>query len=454
MTERSGIKDLSIIYVNVFLYAMCYQFQRPIEPYMVERLKLNGSSISEYARLQSFFQVMQTAGSLIFGILIDRFGFKNGFLLSFGASGLSYFLLANATSISLLYLSKIPTIFQSGFLCAQVAATHITLDGTQRIQALGRLTTSYTLGVIVGPAVGGWLGASGDYYAGAKLAVLGSILSIILTFFMEDNGHSRPSPTKLVTTLDKIETSTSANLNPAFSISHILNIIYSVKTLLATKLITGFANSMSSSAFPIILKDTFKLNEFHSGLCMSILSFGNAAFNGLMLGPIIQYFQQNSYQIIFIALLGMFILYTLQSFSNALINSTFISTVTASFQSLALPFYPSFSPSLEFFTFFSACIFQGFCQYLLATTVTSEATSRVADDERGMLLGLEHSLFAASRVISPQSGISLWQYGGIVALTGVCGQVFLFSLFLWMRFGKVDMAEQLAVGKKPERKEK
>ena len=39
---------LYIVYINVVLYATCYQLQRPIEPFMVERLGLTaGGSASD-----------------------------------------------------------------------------------------------------------------------------------------------------------------------------------------------------------------------------------------------------------------------------------------------------------------------------------------------------------------------------------------------------------------------
>lgn len=95
---------LFIVYLNVLLYATCFQLQRPIEPFMVEKLGtyhrdeilhhydnnmpsgISGNSSGEYARLQSFFSVMQMIGSLLFGVLLDRLGSKGGFILSFLAS--------------------------------------------------------------------------------------------------------------------------------------------------------------------------------------------------------------------------------------------------------------------------------------------------------------------------------------------------------------------------------
>lgn len=60
-------RTLLLIYVNVALYATCFQIQRPLEPFLVDKLGLGGDSGGEYAKLQSFFSVMQTLGSLVAG---------------------------------------------------------------------------------------------------------------------------------------------------------------------------------------------------------------------------------------------------------------------------------------------------------------------------------------------------------------------------------------------------
>lgn len=98
-----------LVYSNIFLYALCYQFQRPIEPFLVEKLNQEESDSGlAYGRLQSFFSMVQTVGSPIVGILLDRLGARQGFIIVFCGSALSYGLLSIATSMSLLYLSKIP----------------------------------------------------------------------------------------------------------------------------------------------------------------------------------------------------------------------------------------------------------------------------------------------------------------------------------------------------------
>ena len=111
---------LLIVYINIVLYATCYQLQRPLEPYLVDKLTSKSSQSSsksssdEYARLQSFFSIVQTVGSLITGYFLDKFSAKLGFIITFLSSALSYYILSISTSMELLYLSKVPTIFQAG----------------------------------------------------------------------------------------------------------------------------------------------------------------------------------------------------------------------------------------------------------------------------------------------------------------------------------------------------
>ena len=69
------------VYILVVLYALCYQFQSPIEPFLLEKLnntssKRKASLSTTYANLKSFFSVIQGIGSLIFGAILDRFGVR------------------------------------------------------------------------------------------------------------------------------------------------------------------------------------------------------------------------------------------------------------------------------------------------------------------------------------------------------------------------------------------
>jgi predicted MFS family arabinose efflux permease len=92
-------------------------------------------------------------------------------------------------------------------------------------------------------------------------------------------------------------------------------------------------------------------------------------------------------------------------------------------------------------------------QYVLATTTTGESTSRVQNNEKGTLLGLEHSLFAAARIATPQLGTMILTNYGVSAVSISCGAVYGSIALLWIAFD--SHRSKIPVAKVPsERKER
>jgi hypothetical protein len=376
---------------------------------MIESLIKNTgqTAAEEYGNLQSFFQVFQFFGALIAGVLLDRLGYKIGFIITFMASGISYYLMAHATSMSLLYASKIPTMFQHGFLCAQMAIAVITTstskdikaEAEMRAAALGRLTTCYAVGMVVGPSLGGILGSNGDYHLGGKLAAAGSFLSVLLTLFLPAPSEAKGlSGNASADDDDKASDSDTTASDRVLDSKHgkqtdlltkLSRIWSAVGVLLSAKVITSIANSMNATVFPLILKDTYSFDEQQLGFAMSFLSGLNSVINAVFIGPFVVFLGGQLTTVIKVALLGLFSASVLQGLAS------FADVQSAIGGHAALVSYIGTSLVLSCF------------QYLLSTTITAESTGRVAADAKGTLLGLEHSLFAGARIMAPQWGIAL-----------------------------------------------
>lgn len=446
MAKSSWNVNLIIIYINVALYATCFQIQRPLEPFLVDKLMTKGDSADEYARLQSFFSIMQTIGSFASGRFLDNFGAKGGFIISFLASAACYALLSQSTTLEILYLSKVPTIFQAGFLCAQAAASQTTLDGAERVQALGRLTMSYTVGSVLGPTIGGILGASGDYYLGAKIAVAGSLLSVVLTLFMSDEAAPATKANNAAsssavekdgksngTGAKSEETSTSSSVIPST-----LDVIKVVWLFLFTKVVTSVANAMAAAALPLILKNTYGIDEKGLGFSMSLMSACNAVVNGLFLAPIVGLAGGDLRTVISVCLSAMCVASAAQAVA-------------------ALPAFIASSPVVGggFYEYLSLAFVLSILQYVLGTTITGESTARVGPLAKGTLLGLEHALFAAARVVAPQSGVYLLKTGGVSAVSAACAAVFACVYTIWQAFKDMKTPDiKFLSTKDDERKEK
>ena len=147
-------RSLALIYLVIVLYAVAFMSQQPVQQFHV--VNLGGESNSSFLYLRSFFACAQFAGSLISGALVDRFGAKNALLLSFASGAASYALTAAASSLTMLFVAQVPTIFLHAMLAARAFITAYVPE-EERAVALGRLIVAYGIGMVVGPALGGYL---------------------------------------------------------------------------------------------------------------------------------------------------------------------------------------------------------------------------------------------------------------------------------------------------------
>ena len=430
-------RTLYLIYTNIVLYALCFQMQRPLEPYLVEKiLKQSGDSGSSeaaksYTQLQSFFGVVQMIGSLVSGPLLDRFGSRGGLAVNFICSALSYYLLSCSTTMDILYYSKIPTVFQAGYLCSQLAISQITAEGTERTSALGLLSTSYLVGNMIGPALGGILGANGDYFYGAKLAAIGSCFSCLLVFLipldaakadmLSSNANSLNHSKNIGKPDNNTNTSITSNSNSKENSSNIFSwtvMLQAVWLFLVTKFISGFANALQGAVMPLILKNNFSLNEVQMGYTMSFMPMVNAGV-GTALGAIVK------------ALGG-----GMKAIFLCLMTSTTVNLVQAVIMLPAASDYVNFlsqdnsSKNMVLIYMFTQLLLS-MPQFVLAATVTSESTARVDRAHQGTLLGLEHSIFAAVRIATPAIGQLVLTSGGVSGVSALCFAVYMLISLIW-----------------------
>jgi predicted MFS family arabinose efflux permease len=397
---------LWVTYANIVLYALCYQLQRPVEPFLVQQLSQNAAdaaSITQtYGRLQAFFSTIQTVGSPLVGILLDRVGIRQASAMVFLASAASYAILAVATDMNLLFYSKIPTALQHAFLVAQAtAATSTGGDEAARAQALGRMTTAYTVGATIGPAVGGYLAEKGDLYAAAKLAVVGSLLSVLLSLLFLPNvvnpkqiqsansGELADSTIKKKRSfLDELRRSGEISVRSA------------LWPLLLVKVIGGVAASMHATALPMLLTQKLGFDPAQLGIAMSSSMFAIAAFGAAGMAPL-----TNMLGAAGLAKVGLGL--------RAILGFAIAAVVSVSFKHDGV-----------MMQVIIASVLHALASHALATGLTTQTTGVVGAQEQGALLGLEHGLFSLARIGGPEMGTALLAAGkGFWLVAGACGAV-------------------------------
>jgi len=398
-------RTLGIVLVNVALYALAFQLQRPIEPFLVKKL---GADDREYGKLQSFFSVFQSLGSPLVGMALDAVGARVMFVVVFAASATSYAILANATTIGILYLSKVPSVLQAGFLVAQALIASSTQGSTaERAAALGRLTTAYTVGATLGPAAGGFFGANGDYYLGAKCAVMASLFSAALALLLPRNiGKGGGEEKNIILKKGEEETSTSSSSSknkeakesspPATTkrgrSKRTVDILRRVWPWLAAKASTGVTNSALGAAIPLVLRDR--------GFDEQKLGFGMSA------------------TAIVVAVVGAFFVGPLSSAAGA--NLPALALATKAMAVFAIALATGIAGDYAALICAGAVAAHAAVSHVLATSLTTATTGLVQPNEQGSLLGIEHGLFAAARIFGPTLGTTGLARFGIVSVALLC----------------------------------
>lgn len=421
----ANTRALYITYVNIALYAVCYQLQLPVEPFLVQSLsknKVNDSALvaRRYGQLQAFFSAIQTIGSPLVGLLLDRIGIRLASGIVFMASAVSYAILASANSMGLLFWSKLPTALQHAFLIAQAIASMAANDNArQRASALARMTTAYTVGATIGPAVGGILAGHGDLYASARWAVVLSLVSAGLSLAFLPNHkqqQQQSSPTTTANNGGTTTTSTTTQLasssQPAASFWQDLQrqaslaMRPSLWPLLTVKVVGGVAASMHSTALPLHLTQELHFAPALLGFAMSCSMMAVAAFGAVAVAPLTNQLGPHG-----LAQAGLTARVVWGSLLAVCVTTTTTTTMSSS---------SAFVGRNQ--VIIITWVLRELSSHALATGLTTQTTGAVTPQEQGALLGLEHGLFSMARIVGPPlATLLLTQVGTFWAVAAACG---------------------------------
>ena len=146
-----GMKKISVLigigFVDMLGFAMIF----PLLPFYALRLQAPEWVIGW---MIASFSIAQLASSPIWGRLSDRFGRRPALMVGLAASGIAFVVFGFATSIWLLFLSRL--IQGAGGGTTGVAQAYIgdAIEPKNRAKALGWLSAATSAGVMIGPAIG------------------------------------------------------------------------------------------------------------------------------------------------------------------------------------------------------------------------------------------------------------------------------------------------------------
>lgn len=159
MTARRAA--LGFVFVTVLLDMLAFGIIAPVLPRLIlEFLHGNMARTSELMGLfVTTWALMQFFFSPILGMLSDRFGRRPVILLSNFGLGLDYIVMAIAPTVGWLFVGRVLSGITSSSMPTANAYISDVTPPEGRAKAFGIFGAAFGVGFILGPALGGWLGA-------------------------------------------------------------------------------------------------------------------------------------------------------------------------------------------------------------------------------------------------------------------------------------------------------
>lgn len=158
---RTSRATFTFIFIAVALDMLALGVIVPVLPNLV--VELEGGDRARAASVTGIFgfgwAAMQFFASPILGMVSDRYGRRPVILLSCLGLGLDYVLMALAPSLAWLFVGRLVSGITSASYPTAAAYIADVTPPEERAEKFGMLAAAFGLGFVIGPAVGGFLGA-------------------------------------------------------------------------------------------------------------------------------------------------------------------------------------------------------------------------------------------------------------------------------------------------------
>ena len=150
-TQGAQFRQLSVLIGLNFVDMMGFAMVLPLLPFYALKLHATPETVG---RMIASFSIAQLIAAPIWGRVSDRYGRRPALLIGLLASALAFLVFGLATSIWLLFLSRIVQGAGGGTTGVAQAYVSDTVEKKDRARALGWLSAATNAGVSIGPAIG------------------------------------------------------------------------------------------------------------------------------------------------------------------------------------------------------------------------------------------------------------------------------------------------------------
>ncbi|MFQ5691026.1 MAG: MFS transporter [Gemmatimonadota bacterium] len=185
MLRRGG---LSVLFAAVLVDMVGFGIVLPLLPFYAESF---GASPFEVTLIIASFAAAQLLTAPLWGRVSDRHGRRPMLLTGLFASALSYLIFALAHSIPILLLSRVAAGAAGGTVSVAQAYVADSTDGPERAHGLGLMGAASGLGIMFGPAIGGFFSQWGLGVPGLVAAGLCALNGAAALVFLPESRRFR-----------------------------------------------------------------------------------------------------------------------------------------------------------------------------------------------------------------------------------------------------------------------
>lgn len=269
---------LAFIFVAIVLDIVAFGIIIPVLPQLIKGFVGGDSARAAewYGIFGTTWALMQFICSPLLGALSDRFGRRPVLLLSILGLGLDYFLMALAPSLTWLFIGRVLSgMTAAGFATAAAYIADIT-PPEKRAAAFGIVGAAWGFGFVVGPAVGGILGATDPrlpFYVAGTLAIVNALYGLFV--LPESLPPDKRSPFRL------------ARANPLGS----LKLLRSHKELFGlagVSFLYNLGHTVFPSVFVLWAGYQLKWDAKAVGLALAVVGVANIIVQGGIVRPVVK----------------------------------------------------------------------------------------------------------------------------------------------------------------------
>jgi DHA1 family tetracycline resistance protein-like MFS transporter len=381
-------KRMWIIFLIIFINMFGFGIILPLLPYYVESFGAGPITIGLISAVYSLFQLISAP---ILGELSDKFGRRPVLLFSIGGTALSFGILGIANSIPLLFLSRVIDGASGGNISTAQAYIADITSKENRTQGMGMMMAAFSLGFILGPALGGILSVYG-YAVPAFVAGVVALIATILTYFFLPESLKANVASKTV----------AKKRRKIFSLQDFYDALThpEVGLFLSISFMTMFAFSLMQGTFALFSEHSLHLTAKDNGYIFAYLGFVGIMMQMFFLKRLLRWIPER--KAIFVSIISMAIALGLIAFSANMILLFVAVTLLAFSNSISGP--------------------------VLAGLISK----KTPDHEQGNIAGMSQSVGSMSRLLGPVMGTFIYSQLGLRApfllATVVLGMTALFSI--------------------------